>query len=333
MRIQEFSWRVGALCHAALLAEVDATPKPGLVDCRNSGAHTDMGRALFYKSADALREYYRDVAAAGARTAALPHGEAFAALRPLGVRAEEAMFAATHGVNTHKGAIFTLGLVAAAAGRLAAATIVAPAASPAAIIPQGAAAMPQRAATLTAEALCGEVAAYTAGISGRELSKDAPGTKGVRAYLAYGARGVRGEAEAGLPGALGAGLPAYRAALHGGCADNDALLYALLHILASVEDTNILTRHDETAAAYARQQAAALLGAATLAGGPPGSPPGRALGSPAGAAVGSVEWKKRLEELDDDFIRRNISPGGCADLLAATWLLHRLGEAHPPGYA
>lgn len=100
----------------ALLYEVTTTPKPGLVDRRNSGSHTDMDSFTFMSSAASLYPYFEACTRAGRKTADGPAPETFAALRPLGCEAEGEMLAATHGVNTHKGAIFSIGIVCAGAG-------------------------------------------------------------------------------------------------------------------------------------------------------------------------------------------------------------------------
>lgn len=92
--------RLAAGAHAALIRELDLTPKPGLVDKSNSGAHSDMDYSLFVKSAAALTPYFEHAVLMGAAGAGLPPLEAE------GIAAEAAMFAATGGVNTHKGAIF-----------------------------------------------------------------------------------------------------------------------------------------------------------------------------------------------------------------------------------
>ncbi len=92
--------RLAAGAHAALIKELDLTPKPGLVDRSNSGAHFDMDYSLFVKSAAALTPYFEHAVLMGAAGAGLPPLEAE------GIAAEAAMFAATEGVNTHKGAIF-----------------------------------------------------------------------------------------------------------------------------------------------------------------------------------------------------------------------------------
>lgn len=278
--------QIGRLCHAALVAEVDATPKPGLVDRANNGAHADMDHTLFVKSADALLPYFESIAEMGKYTATLPTPEAFAACRPLGVQAERDMFEATGGVNTHKGAIFSLGLLAAAAGRLAAAN-----------------------RALSPDSVCEIAAAFTQGICARELyPTKTPATKGERAYLLYGAFGVRGEAEAGFQSVRNIALPVYQRALHNGANENDALLHALLSLMAQVLDTNVLTRQNGDMAAYTRAQAAAFLS--------------RAL------PVGSQPWRSALKEMDTDFIARNISPGGCADLIACAHFLYALASLY-----
>ena len=101
----------------SLLYEVSVTPKPGLVDRDNPGAHGDMDYYSFIDSAAALAPYFSRCAALGRDSLCEP-GEVLTRLRPLGLEAEEAMKQATGGANTHKGLIFSLGILCAAAGRL-----------------------------------------------------------------------------------------------------------------------------------------------------------------------------------------------------------------------
>jgi holo-ACP synthase/triphosphoribosyl-dephospho-CoA synthase len=103
---------LGEMAENALLAEVHFTPKPGLVDEANNGAHRDMDVPLFERSAHALRPCFVEFVRLGIQ------GASPAALQQAGVRAEQAMFAATGGVNTHKGAIYSGALLLHAAGRL-----------------------------------------------------------------------------------------------------------------------------------------------------------------------------------------------------------------------
>ena len=261
----------------ALLYEVTTTPKPGLVDRRNCGSHKDMDSFTFMSSAAALAPYFEACARAGQTTKAQPAPETFAALRDLGCEAEGEMLAATHGVNTHKGAIFSVGIVCAALGRLDRALWREPAR-----VAAEAAAM---AAGLTAQDLAG-VTAETAVTAGQKL------------YLQYGITGVRGQVEAGLPAVLDYGLPALEQGLAQGYGINRAGCGALLAILAHSTDTNIIARSSRE-----RQLALADALQTYLADTP----------YPDEAA---------LTEMDDRFIAENLSPGGSADLLALTYLLH-----------
>lgn len=241
---------IGRLCRDALLAEVNATPKPGLVDQNNNGAHHDMDRALFHKSAAALLPYFTAVAQAGINSASLPPSAAFRTLRPLGVDAEARMLQATGGVNTHKGAVFSLGLLAAATGRLL-----------------------HGGEALCADAIAKSASMYVAGICAAELhTNKQPATKGELAFFRYGLTGVRGEAEAGFPAVLQVGLPAYRRARRQHASKNDALVEALLHLMQAVPDTNVLGRAGPQAAQGLQARAAAFL----KSGYPTGSAPWKA---------------------------------------------------------
>ncbi|EHW0265179.1 triphosphoribosyl-dephospho-CoA synthase, partial [Salmonella enterica subsp. enterica serovar Derby] len=107
----DLAWR-------AMLTEVNLSPKPGLVDRLNCGAHKDMALADFHRSAEAIRHWLPRFMEYGASCTRLPPESVLAGLRPLGMACEAAMFRATAGVNTHKGSIFSLGLLCAAIGRL-----------------------------------------------------------------------------------------------------------------------------------------------------------------------------------------------------------------------
>lgn len=109
---------IGTKAWQALLEEVYTTPKPGLVDTWSCGAHTDMDVHTFERSAEALRPYFIRMAEQGYTLQCSPK-ELFAEIRKTGILAEQAMYRATDGVNTHKGLIFTLGIFCAAAGRCA----------------------------------------------------------------------------------------------------------------------------------------------------------------------------------------------------------------------
>ena len=216
--------RIGACAVEAMLYEVSATPKPGLVDRANNGAHHDMDFFTFMSSAAALRGSFDAFARIGVQHQAGPLHEMLPALQQAGRTAEQQMFALTQGVNTHKGMIFSLGMLAGAAGRLAA---------------QG--------ETLTAEKLCRTVAALCTGITAAAyagIREQGQLTKGEAMYLKYGVTGVRGEVENGFPTVRRAGLPVCRELREKGLAINDVLVGTLIALIAENQDTNILGRHD-----------------------------------------------------------------------------------------
>ena len=206
----------------ALNREVSTTPKPGLVDRDNRGSHKDMDIRHFFASANALRPYFCRFAEAGYLSRDDQPGEAFARIRSIGIEAEAAMKAATGGVNTHKGAIFSLGILCAAAGRL----------SPMQWQP---------------ERLLAECAAMTEGLVEADfahVTEENAKTAGQRLYLRYGITGVRGQAEQGFPAVRDVGLPIFQQGLHRGLSVNDAGCVALLHLIAATEDTNLIHRSD-----------------------------------------------------------------------------------------
>jgi len=109
---------VPALAAEALWQELELTPKPGLVDRLNNGSHRDMDHALFVRSIMAITPWFARFAELGEAHAAKPADRQLRILRPMGMACEQAMYAATGGVNTHKGGIFALGLLCFAAGRV-----------------------------------------------------------------------------------------------------------------------------------------------------------------------------------------------------------------------
>lgn len=275
--LREDGLRVEDLAVQSLLDEVHTTPKPGLVDRRNSGSHRDMDLSAFIASAQALGPYFGECFRLGRETAALEPGETFRLLRRAGIHAEGEMYRATGGVNTHKGAIFTLGILCGSLGRL----------------------WKPHVPIVSMEELLENCAAM-----GKIALKDLegltiPATSGEKLYLERGITGIRGEAAAGLPGVVGIGLPACRMALEAGYSPNDAAAVALIHLIARVEDSNLHHRGGAEGAAWAKTEAEKRL---------------------------PLPDMEQIAALDDAFIARNLSPGGCADLLAATLFLASLYE-------
>lgn len=266
----------------SLLEEVHTTPKPGLVDERNTGSHKDMDLHTFTVSAHALAPYFHACVTAGMDSAHLPPAETFAVLRKAGVQAEKDMLAATSGVNTHKGAIFTMGTLCGAAGRL--------------WKPEGG----WREADILREA-----SAMTRDAMERDILSMAGNTSGERLYASLGIRGIRGEVSDGLPSVSNTALPVYRRYLKEGRSRNDAGALTLLHLIAQVEDTCLIHRGGPEGAREAVQKVNQLLRT--------------------GPSI------SQMEALDDWFIQRNLSPGGCADLLAAAYFMDSLCKENEVG--
>lgn len=216
---QDLCTRSASLATRALLYEAATTPKPGLVDRQNSGSHRDMDIFTFQSSAAALWPYFYRCAQIGVDTRDETPESTFSALRPAGKQAEGAMLLATNGVNTHKGAIFSLGLLCAALGRCMGKN--------------------------DAASLLSECAAMTQGLLSRDYADLTPEnavTAGQKLYLQYGIPGVRGQAEAGFPTVKNVGLPKLEAALDMGKTINEAGCAALLAMLADTVDTNMVHR-------------------------------------------------------------------------------------------
>ena len=228
--------RIGELAGRALLYEACTTPKPGLVDRNNSGSHRDMDLFTFLSSAVVLQPYFSECACIGMETASNTPEETFAALRWPGKEAELRMLDVTKGANTHKGAIFTLGVLCGALGRLSTCQWKEP------------------------ESILRECAAMTRGLTDRELNKANCGkTAGERLFLQYGVSGIRGQVEAGLPAVLQVGLPALEREIDCGKTLEEAGCAALVALVARVEDTNLLHRGGIEGQRWASKQAGNLL--------------------------------------------------------------------------
>lgn len=243
---------VADLAERALRLELDTTPKPGLVDRQDNGAHKDMDYALMSKSISALRPYLTRLAVESAKDIDP------AKIKEIGIEAEKAMLKATGGVNTHKGALFCIGLSVAAASYLASTT--------------------------------GSVEAYSfKELVSRAASEipSARGTHGAEAKRSFKAVGALENARAAYPELFTDWLP-YYLSLEG---DPFRCHKTLLHIMTTLDDTNILHRRGAEGLAHAEAEAARLLEDFSESG---------------------------LSSLNKDFIRENISPGGSADMLSLT---------------
>ncbi len=232
LHYSRFHHFIGRLAVRALYRELVCFPKPGLVSTVDSGSHNDMNAATFFRSLFALRHYFIGMAQAGDR--AVP----FAALQAQGIAAEQRMLHATGGVNTHRGAVFALGLLAAAAGWLRA----------------------QR-RPLAGAALGGAIHKLwsRAILADADRKKDIAVSHGRLAALRYGAGGARAQAAAGFPALFDTALPVLAEGLRRGCDLNRALVQTFFTLMASLIDTNLLYRGGPEALAFAQHAASDFL--------------------------------------------------------------------------
>lgn len=271
---------LGQRVSAALIAELELTPKPGLVDQRSAGAHRDMTCATMRASISTLEPGFVAMAEA-ARQASGPVALRTAIGR-IGRDAEAAMLVATGGVNTHRGAIWALGLLVTAA-----------------------AACPPHA--WCAERLADDAATLAA--IPDAAGAVSPGSHGQRVIARYGVAGARGIAVNGFMPIRHHALPALYAARDRGADENASRLAALLALMAVLDDTCVLHRAGRAGLDAMQRGAARVM---------------------AHGGVTSAAGRAALADLDRDLAARRASPGGAADLLAATLFIDSLVASQAP---
>ena len=253
---------IAHLATDALRAELSTTPKPGLVDRHDNGAHKDMDLALMSKSIDTLQPYFVKLALHGWQNV-MPDVEA---VRQIGIEAERAMLNATGGVNTHRGALFSMGLTMLAA-----------------------ASSMGHSGTIEEKLLQNLIMQVAGGFT------PTAGTHGNDAVNAHRVTGALDLAKAGYQQLFDNWLPAYRRYLAED-ADN-ACHRLLLLIMNQLDDTNVIHRVGYEQAQQVKQEAKALLDSYSIEG---------------------------MEAMNRDYIARNVSPGGSADMVALTIFIHTI---------
>ena len=258
---------LASLAVRALIEEAQLTPKPALVDRRGRGAHADLSLRLMKRSAHCLGPSFELMALASFRQ--IPSQSLREDLGAIGRWGEQSMSLTTGGANTHRGAIWTLGLLVSA--------VAMGANSPDAV-------------TYTARQLA----------CLPDWSAPKQQSNGSRVIRRYQVSGARGEAQTGFPHVITIGLPILQRSRQEGSSETQARLNALLAIMASLDDTCLLHRGGFAALNTAQTGAAAVLAA---------------------GGTSTVQGWELLQRLDRDLLALNASPGGSADLLAATLFL------------
>lgn len=249
---------IGHLASMALQAELDTTPKPGLVDRNDNGAHRDMDYALMQRSIQALHPYFVRLAQIGFDNPQPRHDE----IQQVGIEAEQAMFKATGGVNTHKGALFSIGLAAVALGGMACSN------------------------NAQLHSLSNSIASLAS------LFPDTSGTHGSKAKANNKLKGALDNAREGYPQLFKAWLPFYLDRLAEG--DKYALHKTLLRIMCDLDDTNIVYRTSMETMQEVQGEARRVLEHISE----------------------TTHFEAALQAMNTSYIRRNISPGGSADMLS-----------------
>jgi triphosphoribosyl-dephospho-CoA synthase len=274
---------LGAVAKQALIAEAELTPKPGLVDRRGPGAHTDLSLDIMRRSAFAIEPFIRRIAFQAMYEQ--PSARLRTKLAATGRAAESAMLQATNGSNTHKGAIWTLGLLAAAA------------------------AINLSDRTKLNPAVIARTAAVIASFEDPDHEWTRINTNRDRSQLPshgqivaqrFGVVGALGEAIKGFPHIVEIGLPILRARRRQHGRESIARLDSLLSIMVRLDDTCLLYRGGKEALEAAKEGATAVIDA---------------------GGAGSLHGQKCLYALDKRLLELGVSPGGSADLLAGTLFL------------
>lgn len=281
MNKDEFCTYMANISIKSMLYEVSATPKPGLVDRNNAGAHRDMDFFTFLNSTSVLYSYFYRCTKAGINFKKEDYTLLLKSIRPIGINAEREMFKATKGINTHKGMIFSLGIITAALGSLF---------------------KDYNRWNYSPRVVSSRVMYIAEGISKELDTENDNPTYGERLFKRHGIKGIRGEVEAGFPSVVDISLPIFKTLIDKKIYSiNDILVHTLLHLIKDTEDSNILGRHNMDILDYVKERVDEALERGGYL-----TPRGRCF----------------VKALDFEFIKKHISPGGSADLLAVTTMLY-----------
>lgn len=270
------SQQIATAAEQALFYEVALTPKPGLVDRANNGAHADMNFTTFIDSITALAPYLAQYVASG-QTHHGANVALFDKLRTIGATAEQAMLAATHNINTHKGANFSFAILLGATGLHLQHT------RNRRFTAQDTSQILTLAATLTQNLVQKDFA---------NLANKTTLSYGEKLYVDYGITGIRGEAAAGYPMLRQVLLPYFRA--HKTEKTETLLLHALILLMSEIEDGNLLHRGGVAAWQQIKKETKKIHQ----------------------ANLSEKEFVDELSHYDQLLIARHLSPGGAADVLA-----------------
>lgn len=280
---ENFAHYIASLAQRAVLYEVSTSPKPGLVDRFDSGAHKDMDFFTFLASSTVLYKGFYECTMEGILFNEKEYEKLLDKLRPIGIECENTMFNATEGINTHKGIIFSLGILCAVSGNLYKCT---------------------SKTSFPAKLMCEQVKKLTKNLTAKDFANidcKKTLTHGESLYKNFGLKGIRGEVESGFKTVMKTAVPVVRAwKQKPNFTINDLFLEVLLNLMSHCEDSNVISRSGIEGLNYVKASALQFLNQGGM------------------AQEGAEEI---LNSMNKDFVNRNISPGGSADLLIVTIFL------------
>ncbi len=281
---EELSFKLAEYAQKAILYEAILTPKPGLVDSVDSGAHSDMNIYTFIDSSSNLFRGFYLYSLAGL-SCKFDLKLLFKQARAIGIDVEKDMLIATDSVNTHKGINFSLGVALIAAGYYINKTKKTDFSD-----------FDEQDTQNILEIIKDMVADLTErdfkGLDKKEIL-----TNGERLYLETGFTGIRGEVEKGFPTVMELALPRLRALSSLDISMERKLLDVLFHIMSVSEDSNVVFRGGLKALDFVK---------------------GCSVKFIEDGGVFKADYKQKIEQMNRVFVEKNISPGGSADLLAVT---------------
>lgn len=297
----ELSFKLAEYAQKAILYEAILTPKAGLVDCIDVGAHKDMNIFTFVNSSSSLYRGFYNYSKAGLLWE-LDLKELFKEARKIGIDVEKDMFVATRNVNTHKGINFSLGIALIATGYY---------------INTSKKLDISNFSQKYTQNTVGDIKNYVFSfdkndihnileiikdmVEGlverdfKDLDKKKFLTNGERLYIETGFSGIRGEVEKGFPTVMEIALPRLRFLSHMDISMERKLLDVLFHIMSVSDDSNIVFRGGLESLDFVKEQATKFI---------------------EDGGVFNDNYKQKIEQMNTVFVEKNLSPGGAADLLS-----------------
>jgi triphosphoribosyl-dephospho-CoA synthase len=274
---KKFAFKIGLLAIRSLHKELSLSFKPGLVSLLDTGSHKDMDAITFVRSIFSLRSYFKNITLAGS------NNMDFSYLQFLGIEAEKKMLKATKGINTHKGAIFSLGILCAGIGLLYAKKI-----------------------DFSSENLSKVIKENWGNVI---LDYKNPNktfvSNGERVKEKYGYNGARYEASNGFLTIMELSLPTLKNTRNNFKSEEASLMQTLFVLMENLSDTNVLHRGGKEGLIFVKKTASNFL---------------------KNGGVFQKNWKNEVVKIHKQFILKNLSPGGSADLLASSYFIYSLEE-------